>query len=280
MKKCLFFILTTTQSILVGQTDTLTNDKIIKLSKLGLQSSVIMNKIQSSYTNFDVGTDALIYLSENGVTPEVINKMMNKMNELQIKESNQKDMKDPLTMRSTGIYYFNSANKEKPLRRVDPTVVSVNSTGSFGNRLAQAYTGGLAQTSEKSIISGAKSRLQINTSYPILYFYFDHSKNPNSDSWFFASATSPNEFVLIDLKEKNDCRQLSIGLSNSYGGSSGIPNRVKIPFEYEEVGEGIYKVTFKQGLKKGEYCFLYASSTPDRFSNNKVFDFGISVETK
>ena len=56
--------------------DTLTNAKVIKLSQLGLQPSVIINKIQSSYPYFDVSTDALINLSENGVSADVINEMM------------------------------------------------------------------------------------------------------------------------------------------------------------------------------------------------------------
>ena len=31
-------------------------------------------------------------------------------------------------------------------------------------------------------------------------------------------------------------------------------------------------------LKSGEYCFIYASTAPNRYSNDKVFDFGIPKE--
>ena len=98
-------------------------------------------------------------------------------------------------------------------------------------------------------------------------------------NWWFATAISPNEFALVKLTEKKDSRSFETGKSSSGGGysgsSSGIPEKVKVPFEYTEVAEGIYSVTFKQSLKPGEYCFVYASAAPDRYSNNKVFDFGI-----
>ena len=57
--------------------DTLTNAKIIQLTKLGLQPSVILLKMHSSVTHFDVSTDALVNLSTNSVSTDVINEMMN-----------------------------------------------------------------------------------------------------------------------------------------------------------------------------------------------------------
>jgi len=83
----------------------------------------------------------------------------------------------------------------------------------------------------------------------------------------------------VKLNESKKSRSFQTGIVSSgggySGGSSGIPEKVKLPFEYNEVSPGIYSVTFKTPLKPGEYCFVYASSAPDRYSNNKVFDFGI-----
>lgn len=68
-----------------------------------------------------------------------------------------------------------------------------------------------------------------------------------------------------------------IGSGNAYGSSLGIPNKSKVPFDYVEEAPCVYKVTFSSPIDKGEYCFTYASSNPNRYSNDKVFDFSISV---
>jgi len=255
--------------------DTLTNEKVVKLSKLGLQPSVIINKIQSSYTAFDVSTDGLIKLSDSGVSADVINAMMKTDTKAQLAVANQKDINDPKTMRKTGIYFYNPQDNTKPIKRVDPTVTSTNKSGGFGTALAQAYTYGIVKSKVKSDIAGKSSRMQINDPTPVFYFYFENNANPGGDDWFFATATSPNEFVLVKLDQKKDSREMVVGDANMYGSSTGISNKIKVPFEYEEVTDGIYKVTFKQKLAKGEYCFLYASTTPTRYSNNKVWDIGI-----
>ena len=260
--------------------DTLTNEKVIKLSKLGLQPSVIINKIQTSYTLFDVSTDGLINLSENGVSADVINEMMKIENEAQMANANQKDMNDPLTMRRTGIYFYNPEDSLKPIRRVDPTITTTTKSGGLGSAIARAYSYGVAMDYLISSLAGKNSRMQIDDPDPVFYFYFENNSNPDGDDWFFATATSPNEFVLVKLGTKKDSRVIAVGEANAYGSSTGISNKMKIPFDYEEVEDGIYKVTFKQPLAKGEYCFLYASSTPTRYSNNKVFDFGISIDIK
>ena len=106
--------------------------------------------------------------------------------------------------------------------------------------------------------------------------------NPNADSWFFATATSPNEFVLVKLYayERKKYRNIQIGTTTIIGGSysekSGVREKDKVPFEYTEISEGIYKIIFREPLKPGEYCFMYSSATPAMYTNDKVWDFGIS----
>ena len=56
--------------------DILTNQTIIQLTKIGLQPSVIISKIRTSATKFDVSTDALINLGNNAVASDVINEMI------------------------------------------------------------------------------------------------------------------------------------------------------------------------------------------------------------
>ncbi len=261
-----------------AQTDTLTNEKIIKLSKLKLESSVIINKIKTSVTVFDVSTDALIKLSDNGVAADVINEMMKSDTKRQSDLANKKDLNDPKTKRQPGIYYYNPKDTAKPVKRVDPTISSTTKSGGFGTALAQGMTYGIAKDKLTSSIAGNESRMKIFNTNPVFYFYFESNNNPDAGNWFFAAATSPNEFALVKMDEKKNSREMQVGNANAYGSSSGIPDKVKVAFEYAEEAAGVYKVTFLQPLKEGEYCFLYASSTPTRYSNNKVFDFGIWKE--
>lgn len=280
MKKTLFFLASIFVVVMLnGQsnTDTLTNEKVIQLSKIGLDPSVIISKIQTSINRFDVSTDGLIDLSKHGVSAEVINEMMKSDEQTRIELANEQDMRDPKTKRPVGIYYYNSSNS-KLFTRVEAAVITNMSSGGFGNALARSYTAGIAKAKLKVTVAGANSRVQVAEANPVFYFYFENNSNPIADDWFFASATSPNEFALVKLNERKNERETVIGTENDYGSSAGIPNKLKVPFDYEEIAEGIYKVTFTEPLEPGEYCFLYASTIPTNYANDKVFDFGIRDE--
>lgn len=274
--KALTFLLTLIVMVAYGQAqDTLTNAKVIQLAKIGLEPSIIIGKMKTSVNIFDVSTDGLIALSSNGVSAEIINEMMKIDTEAKTAMANQKDMKDPKSMRTPGIYYLDPADEVKPIKRVDPSVISSNKVSASGI----AISGPFIQTSPteklKSTLAGGKSRLEITATNPVFYFYFENSSNPNADSWFFATATSPNEFALVKLTEKGKSREMIVATANSFQESSGVSDKVKVSFDYVEEAEGVYKVFFKEPLKEGEYCFLYASTIPSRQSNDKVFDFGI-----
>ncbi|MEI7663289.1 MAG: hypothetical protein WCK34_13865 [Bacteroidota bacterium] len=257
----LFFLLLTLFGRSQTAVDTLTNDKVITLSKIGLQPSVIVNKIQSSYTLFDVSTNALINLSKQGVASEVINEMIKTNNVHQSVVANGEDLKNPNAMHKTGIYYFNPTNTENPLSKLDPVKVSYStSSGGYG---------GFGGSSTTANLNGIESKMKIQDNNPTFYFYFDDQKG-NSD-WF--ESTSPNEFELAKLIVKRDKRFCKVGGSSSgfmsSSENSGIPQKDKIPFEYDKVKEGVFKITFTKPFKPGEYCFVFSSNT------YKVFDFTI-----
>jgi hypothetical protein len=55
-----------------GQTEILTNAKIIGMTKAGLSSDIILVKIKTSVDRFDVSSDALIEMKKAGVADDVI----------------------------------------------------------------------------------------------------------------------------------------------------------------------------------------------------------------
>ncbi len=257
------------------QYDTLYNKTIVSLTKVGLPPQTIISKIQTSIVSFDVSVNALLDLQSNGVSGDVINEMIKSNDKANAQAGKEVNSNNPNAMHKPGIYYYNQNNSANALKRVDPTVTATNKSGGLGTALLQHYTYGIAKDKIRSSLSGDKSHLQINEENPVFYFYFKTDENASADSWFFATATSPNEFVLVTLEMEDDSREMVVGDMNAYGSSTGVPNKIKVPFDYTEVSEGIYKVNFKKPLAKGEYCFLYSSTTPSRYNNNKVFDFGI-----
>ncbi|MBI5538665.1 MAG: hypothetical protein HY951_01295 [Bacteroidia bacterium] len=251
--------------------DTLYNKTIITLTKTGLPPATIISKIKTSITSFDVSTNALIDLSNNGVNGEVINEMIKISDNANTSATIEINSNNPNEMHKTGIYYYNPKNVTNPLKKINATVVSGSKTGGF------SY-GGFGGVGSTSTLSGLHSRFQIDTSNPEFYFYFNTDEKTNGENWFFATATSPNEFVCVWLYAKNDHRFFKTGGGSNYSYSVGIPEKDKVQYEIKEIKEGIYKVTFNTSLKKGEYCFIYAGQAPSIYSNDKLFDFSISVE--
>jgi len=60
--------------------DIVTNQTIIELSRAGIGKQVILSKIENSTCNFDLSTDGLIYLKNNGVPDDIVATMISKSN--------------------------------------------------------------------------------------------------------------------------------------------------------------------------------------------------------
>jgi hypothetical protein len=61
-----------TASVAVGQDEILTNKEVISMSYAGLDKTVIINKIKTSKTNFDLSTDSLIDLKQKAIASEIL----------------------------------------------------------------------------------------------------------------------------------------------------------------------------------------------------------------
>ena len=77
MKRILILILCLALNAF-AQTETLTNSQIVEMSKIGLDKTIILKKINESQSNFDVSTNALIALKKANVADEVIALMLEK----------------------------------------------------------------------------------------------------------------------------------------------------------------------------------------------------------
>lgn len=270
MKRTLMlFALVLCYVTMFAQGEILTNQTIIDMLELGFEDDVVITKINTSKSNFDTSIQSLKSLKEKGVSSDIIVAIMKAE---KLNECTESDIKKP------GIYFSEGSE----LRKILPTVFS----GTKTNTLGAAFTYGIANAKIKSIMNNSHSNNIIQTNIPNFFFVFTDEGHNNfsngASNWWFATASSPNEFVLTKLKSKKGKRELETGRVNLYGGNTiGINEEDVIPFEIEVINDLEFKVTPHEVLEPGEYCFFYQGTIPQGGYNNQVvFDFSISENCK
>jgi hypothetical protein len=277
-------------AVLLGQgssDEVLTNETVAAMAKAGLGTSVIVAKIRSSPSDFDVSVDALIRLKQDGVDDEVINAMIEAgeppSNPTAALHRARRTTGPPLppTPAESGIYYSEHVGQEQQLVLVEPNIYTQSKeTGVW----KQALTYGIAKVRYKTVLPGAHARLTVETRRPVFYFYFDlPSPGLSSAGTVWGPATSAGEFVLARMDAKPSRRELEVGEHGGYTGTKyGVADKATQPFDFERLASGIYRVTPKADLADGEYCFLYggAVATSGAGAGPKLFDFTVRVPAK
>lgn len=277
-------------SICFGQSnaDVVTNKTVVTMTKAGLPQSVILAKIQTSNTNFDVSVDAMIGLKKQGVSDDVLTAMATKGstgNIVSAGATGLTPLEITLTKAESGIY-FNDEAAGQPLQ-LD---ASVFSSGKTGSGLLTAMTYGIAKTKQKAILSGAQANFQLKSKNPVFYFVFPHNSGTdlgnqlNNNVGFYNNASSPNEFMLVKFKVSGKQRQVVTGSFNSYSGfSNGIDDNNKVAYRFVKVSPGLYKVYFEEPLPSGEYAFVFggtAAHTNGDVPTQKAYDFSVANDLK
>lgn len=248
-----------------AQESILTNKEVIEMLELGFEEDLIITKIETSRTNFNTNISELKKLKERGASSNIISAMMKQEKEAPEDERVQ-----------SGIYFMAHGDMIKIL----PSVFSASKT----NTLAAGLTYGIASAKVKSIINNKCSRNVINNELPAFYFFFTPSdvnslNGQGGLDWWFKTATSPNEFVLVKLisNDRKNNRELETGSVNIYAGSKvGIDSKKAIAFSIEQVSNTEFIVSPDSPLEPGEYCFFYQGAIPQGGMNNQsVFDFSI-----
>jgi hypothetical protein len=272
----------------VAQAETLTNASIITLSRAGLGDDVIIAKIKATANQFDLTTDQVIALKQTGISGAILAAMIAASSSSPVSDKGalSADSPDPLVPHPSGVYLLADSPAPGKMLRLDPTTANQTKTGGM---LGYALTGGLASVSMKSILPGAAARIATGGARPTFYFYFDQANQSLSGGgagglWLsgMSSVTSPNEFSLVRFDVKKDRREARVGSFNIAGAKTGVMDKDRIAFSYEQVAPGVFKATPSGDLSEGQYGFLYSvsgGSGPGLYSRgvmtSKVFDFGI-----
>jgi hypothetical protein len=260
-------------SIAQSNPETLTNKTIMTLQKAGIGSATMQSMIAATPCQFTVDSKSLIELKKNGVADEVITAMVQKASNGTTPAVSATGIVAQLKSQGTGIYWLKEAEQ---LEELEPTVYAASKQGSG---ILTSITYGLAKTKNKMALNGNNANLQLNTRRPTFYFFFGNegkSLNDQTPAWF-ASATSPNEFMVVKFDSGKKGREVVIATTNAYQGAEvGVDDSSKAPFQFKKLEKGMYVVTFDRDLAPGEYCFMYAGSmNVNGIANPKVYDFGI-----
>lgn len=254
--------------------DTLNNSTIISLVRAGLGQESIIAKINASNGSYDTSTDALIQLKQAGVFDGVIAAMLQRSATPVLTNAvADSSSANPLAPHAPGIYLLDSRGSSRMVR-IDATMA--NQTKS-SNLLGYALTSGISSMKMKAVIPNPNARVEAAARRPVFYFYFTQSGALASlsqfGSNFTAMAASPNEFSLVRLDQKKDRREASVGSFGVFSGvKSGISDKARVSFTYEDVAPGVFKVTPSGDLLPGQYGFLH-SVTPG--AGARVFDFAV-----
>jgi len=257
------------QTQVLAQDEVMTNGEVISLVKAGLSKTIIINKIRTSKTNFDLSTDGLINLKKAGIDDDIVHAMLEAKSGKIISSPSSSsdggggnaDPNDPMSSHGYGIYLFEERDGNRKMTQLAPNVSAQNRTGKT-----------------KANLPGTAAALQIKDSRPVFYFYLDvKSGGLNTASGI---PSTPNEFAMIRFNVRSDNREVTIAKGNAFGGKGGLSDEYVVQFEATDMGNGIFKITPKMDLKNGEYGFYLINSGNSNTGSavgSKFFDFGVKL---
>ena len=236
----------------------LTNDTVVRMSKAGLDDSVIIGTIQTQPGAFDTSPDDLISLKNVGVSQTVIAAMQARSAGLAFHAPGSSKIEfAPLSagIDEIGVYYKSKDGEWIPLKTER---VQFKSSGWLKN----AATDGLVKQDMNGHLDGPKSALILPTGVQLLIYT--------------PAGTQAEEYDLLRFDQHSGSRDFRVktgGLFHSETGSQ----RNDILFDPKKVGKDMYVFTVPVDIEKGEYGVLPpgSSNVPGLSNAGKIFTFSI-----
>ncbi len=262
-----------------AQDDVMTTEEVITLTKAGLSPSIIIGKIRTGKSSFDLSTDSLIKLKQSGVSDDIVAAMLEaksgKSTASAAGPSISGDPNDPMAKHSFGIYLFEERDDQRKMTQLAPNVSAQNRTGGM---FTSGLTYGIGKVKIKSNLPGRSAALQIKDTQPVFYFYLDITSGGLNTASGIPS--TPNEFAMIRFNQRSDNREVTIGKMNAFGAKGGLSDEYVVQFNAQDMGNGVFKITPATPLPKGEYAFYLINSGNSNASSAvgaKFFDFGVNM---
>jgi hypothetical protein len=231
--------------------EVLTNDSVIQMIKAGLPEAVVIAKIKSTATKFDLKTDSLVSLKKAGVSDKVLEAMVAAGSGSAPTTGAMPAPPAPAVaagaLKNTDVIYQLVGGKYVEM---------------FANSANLETNMAFFQSKSEVVLEGRKAQYRTTEKQPV-----------------FLSTYSSTDAPLVRLKPGDDHndRNLKIGSGAfmPFGGTQkmGVRNEDKIPVTIERDPRGFYKVTPSAALPPGEYGFILA--TGFGAGSGKIYDFGV-----
>lgn len=241
----------------VGAQEVLTNDAVMVMKKAGLSDTVILAKIRSSQSKFDVSTKALVDLKQAGLSDQIIEAMLGHAGPgVSVGPPPAVAGVDPrgrlvvgLPQGREGVFHL----RGDQYIELAAAVASIESTFAF------------FQSKSEIVLKGRKAAYRVAERQPV-----------------FVSMWPPNEAPLVRLKpgDDHDDRNLkySSGSFFPFGGThkQGVRTQDTVDVESEKDPRGFYRIMPRQPLAPGEYGFILTHGfAAGAEAGGKIYDFGI-----
>ena len=264
--------------VAIGQ-EILTNDSVVEMVTAGLPEEIIIAKINSSKTSFDLSTPALAKLTQTKVSSAIMKAMI------------APKASDPGTPVATAVPV--PVNPDDPMAPHDPGIYLMTVTRDGGKTMAQieragsshektantwghAFSYGISKAKLKAELPGRQAAARSNQEKPEFYMYFPPTGNLGAAD----TITSPSQFSLLSLEVKKDHRETAVMKIGFGTASAGTDEKRTLKFDVDKIRAYAYKATPSAGLKEGEYAFVAASSMGGTASGGAIviFDFGVDLK--
>lgn len=246
--------------------ETLNNDSVLALITAGLGDEVVIAKIKTSPSSFDLTTEQVIALKQKGISGPVLAAMIS-ASAAPTPVAMSVDSPDPMVPHPSGIYL---AGPTKMTRIESTTTRQARTSGMFGYLL----TSGISGMRLKAAVNGPRAQLSTTERQPVFYFYFDQAAQGLGASG--GAVTSPNEFSLTRFETKADKREAVVGSVGLGGAKAGLRDKDQRGFTANQIAPGVYKIVPNEPLAPGEYGFISGAVGAGANATFRVFDFNVN----
>lgn len=236
----------------------LTNDTIVRMSKAGLDETVIIQTIQTQPGAYDITPDDLISLKDAGVSQHVIAAMQARSAGLSMHGPPTASAEpSPLApgIDEIGVYYKDKTGEWVPLKTERVQFRS-------GGWLKSAATHDIVKEDMNGRVDGPKSPLILGTGIQLLIYA--------------PVGTQAEEYDVLRFHEHPGFREFRVKTGGVFHSETGS-GRDEIEFHPKKVAKDMYVFTVPQDIEKGEYGVLPpgSSNVPGLSNAGKIFTFSI-----
>ena len=256
--------------------EVLTNESVLKMVKAGLPESIIIAKVRSAKTNFDLRTDALIALKAAGVPEKVMETML----------ARASIVTEPPTMTPPP----GPTPAPPPVAVPPPVIVAPYPAPLPGHVPVPVPQVGRERSSVYRVVGDKYDELgasvgEVQTSRSFIDYKVEFVLGGRQSGYrvterqpVFLTSYSPSEAPLVRLKPGENDRNLKIGSGTSipWGGQQrrGVRAEDRIDVQSERDSRGFYRISPRQPLAPGEYGFVLTQDLAGS-ATGKIYDFGI-----